>query len=214
MNQVTDLESAILARAHALAAEYRKRATRSKDNILRDAAERLHLREDREVLVAKALAERAYRRMVQSNELKLRKQMDLLRWNLVQGVLDRLSERIEELARDEEHYLPLLKSFVVQGASQIEREDLVVEVNATDLRRVREIWDDSYRNAVAGKTLTLGEEPIATLGGALVRSPDNRVRVNNTFEGRLQRLHHELHQRIVERLLPTGNADLGPLVAS
>ena len=212
MNQVNELESAILARAHALAAEYRKRANRSKDNILRDAAERLHLREEREVLVAKALAERAYRRRVQSNELKLRKQMDLLRWNLVQGVLDRLSERMEELVRDEENYLPLLRAFVIQGAVLVERDQLVVEVNATDLRRLQEVWDESYRNAVPGKTLVLAAEPVATVGGAMVRSTDNRIRVDNTFEGRLQRLHQELHQRIVERLLPAGNADLGTLV--
>lgn len=213
MNQVNELESAILARAHALAAEYRKRAKRSTENILRDASERLHLREEREVLVAKALAERAYRRMVQSNELKLHKQMDLLRWNLVQGVLDRLSERMEELVQDEENYLLLLRAFVIQGATRVERDELAVEVNATDLRRLQGVWDESYGKLVAGKILILAEEPIATVGGALVRSTDNRIRVDNTFEGRLQRLHHELHQRIVERLLPAGNADLGALIA-
>ena len=40
MNQVNELESAILARAQTLAAEYRTRAERSRDNILREAADR------------------------------------------------------------------------------------------------------------------------------------------------------------------------------
>jgi peptide chain release factor subunit 1 len=32
----------------------------------------------------------------------------------------------------------------------------------------------------------------------------NRVRVNNTFEGRMERLQGRLHQVIIERLLPGG----------
>ena len=43
MDQVKELETAILERAHRLASEYRQRAERSRDNILRDAHERLRL---------------------------------------------------------------------------------------------------------------------------------------------------------------------------
>ena len=53
MDQVEELEQAILAQANRLASEYRERAERSRDNILREAGERLHLREEREVLLAK-----------------------------------------------------------------------------------------------------------------------------------------------------------------
>ncbi len=52
MNQVEELEAAILARADRLATEYRERAQRSRDRILREAADQLHLREEREVLLA------------------------------------------------------------------------------------------------------------------------------------------------------------------
>ena len=212
MNQVDELESAILARAHTLAAEYRTRAERSRDNILKDAAERLHLLEEREVLVAKAMAERAYRRLVQSSELKLQKQMDLLRWNMVQGVLDRLSDRIQALAATESQYLPLLLRLVGNAAQQIERDRLVVEVNSTDLHRLEPQWREFSQAAAAAKSLELAPAPIETLGGALVRSADNNIRVDNTFEGRIQRLQEALHRCIVERLLPASSADLGPLV--
>ena len=48
MNQVEALEQAILTRAERLADEFRERANRGRDSILREAAERLRLREDRE----------------------------------------------------------------------------------------------------------------------------------------------------------------------
>lgn len=208
MSQVDDLESAILARAHSLAAEYRKRAERSRSNILRESEERLHLQEEREVLIAKALAERAYRRKVQASELKLHKQMDQLRWNLVQGVTERLAEQMQALVTDEGRYLPLLKAYLAQGAETIERDELVAEVNAADRTRLKPIWEQMARDAAPGKQLRLAPEPIVTLGGALIRSTDHRIRLDNTFEGRLRRLHSRLHQLIVERLLPA-NSDLG-----
>ena len=203
MNQVEELESAILARANRLAAEYNTRAERSRDNILSSASERLHLREEREVLLAKAKAERAYRRRVQANELKLHKEMDHLRWNLVQGIQEQLGARMQKLASDRDRYQPLLQALLVKSVEAIERDELVAEVNARDLEWLPAAWEQ-LTAAVKGKRVVLSKTPRQTLGGVLVRSNDNRIRVDNTFEGRLERLARELHQTIIERLLPEG----------
>jgi V/A-type H+-transporting ATPase subunit E len=137
--------------------------------------------------------------------------MDLLRWNLVQGVMERLAERMRQLAQDEEAYLPLLQAYVAEGAEAIERDQLVAELNGTDLKRLQPGWEAFLQAAGVTKAVQLGPDPIETLGGVLIRSTDNRIRLNNTFEGRLQRLHERLHQQIVERLLPSGSkAGLGP----
>lgn len=204
MDQVKALENAILKRAHHLASEYRERAERSRDNILRDAHERLRLREDREALLAKAQADRTYRRNVQANELKLHKEMDHLRWNLVEGVRERLGDLMRSLSDDEARYLPLLSALLARGAEEIERQELTAEVNARDLERLRPAWDQFAGDAAPDKTITLSGKPIDTLGGILVRSNDNRIRVDNTFEGRMERLRGRLHQLIIERLLPGG----------
>jgi V/A-type H+-transporting ATPase subunit E len=202
MNQVEELESAILSRAERLAAEYRERAERSRERILREAAEQLRLREDREVLVAKAMAERNYRRKVQANELKLRAHMDHLRWNLVRGVEQRLEERVRAFARNRELYDRTLGGYLAQAGRLIEQDELVAELNAADHRRLREGWDAFAKAAVADKRIRLAEEPIDTLGGVRVSSPDGRIRLDNTFEGRRDRLRPRLHQIIVERLFP------------
>jgi V/A-type H+/Na+-transporting ATPase subunit E len=52
--------------------------------------------------------------------------------------------------------------------------------------------------------VTLSKEPIETLGGVLVTSRDQRIRVDNTYEGRLERLRPAVQQVILERLLPSG----------
>ena len=52
--------------------------------------------------------------------------------------------------------------------------------------------------------------PPGYVRGARVASADNRIRVDNTFEGRLERLRARIQQVILERLLP-GGLDTGNL---
>ncbi|HXK55835.1 MAG: hypothetical protein KDI74_09020 [Gammaproteobacteria bacterium] len=205
MDQVNELELAILERANRMANECRERAEHSRDNILHDAGERIRLREEREVLLAKAKSERAYRRIVQAHELQLQKEMDHLRWNLVEGVREQLAQRMRSFAQQErEQYRQLLQKLLVSGAQAIERDALVAEVNRRDLDWLQPIWGDFSAAAAAGKRIALASVPIHTLGGILIRSEDNRIRVDNTFEGRMERLGRQLHQTIIERLLPNG----------
>jgi V/A-type H+-transporting ATPase subunit E len=189
MNQVQELEQAILARAERLAAEYRERAHRKRDVILRDAAERLRLREQREEDLAKSLGER-----------------------LVTDVERRLRERMRRFMADEAAYLASLEAYLKDASRQIESDDLVAELGSSDHRLLADRWEAIAATAAPGKSLRLAPEPIETLGGALVRSADNRIRVDHTFEGRLERLRNRIRQVIMERLLPAG-LDTGNLFA-
>jgi V/A-type H+-transporting ATPase subunit E len=204
VNQVQELERAILARAERLASEYRDRAQRSRDSILREAAERARLREQREEAIAKALGERSFRQQVQASELKLQSQVDRMRWNLVRDVERRLKVRMETLMEDEVTYLALLRDLLAASAGQIEGEDLVVEANAADHRRLAATWATLSEAVAPGRRLALADDAINTLGGVLVRNTDNTMRVDNTFEGRLDRLRSRVQQVILERLLPSG----------
>ncbi len=202
MNQVEELESAILKRAERLASEYLERAARSRDRIISEAAAQLHLREEREVLIAKSLAERTFRRRVQSSELKLHAHMDHLRWNLVRAVEQRLEERMRAFVTDDQTYFKVLSGYLAQGARAIGQPELVAALNTHDHQRLAQRWDAFAAEAVPGTTISLADHPIETVGGVLVTSTDGRIRLDNTFEGRRERLRPRLHQIIVERLIP------------
>lgn len=201
MNQVLELEQAILARAQQLASQYAEQARQTRETILRDAAERLRQREQREEAHARALSERHYRQRVQAAELKLQSHLDRMRWNLVRRVEDRLAERMRVFIKDESAYLEHLRELLQAAAEQFESDSLVVHCNADDHKRLHADWA-AVEAALPGKTLSLAEDAIETLGGVLVRSANGRIRVNNTFEGRMARLRLRLQQAILERLLP------------
>jgi len=203
MNRVEDLEAAILKRAEKLATEYRERAERRRASIVKEAGDQLRLREEHETAMAKSQGDLVYLRKVQASELRLKAHMDHLRWGLVQDMEHRLKDRMVAFATDQEdEYIQTLQKYLAQGAEAIERGDLVAEVNHRDHQRLVERWDAFVAEAAPGKNITLASSPIDTVGGMLIRSQDGSIRLDNTFEGRRERLRSKLHQIIVDRLIP------------
>ena len=204
-----ELEQAILARAQQLADQFAEQAQRTRDSLLRDAAERLRQREQREEALARALGDRRYQQRIQAAELKLQSNMDRIRWNLVRDVEARLEERMRSLIADDPAYLDYLRGLLREGLAQMEGARLSVRTNPGDRERLAAVWE-----AVCAETpereLRLDETPIETLGGVLLLSDDGRVRVDNTHEGRLARLRPRLQQVILERLLPASQEPGNP----
>lgn len=204
VTQAHELEEAILARAERLANEYRERAYRARDQILRDAADKLRMREQREETIAKSLGERTYRQQVQAEEIKLQSHLDRVRWNLVRDVEHRLAERMRRHTKDTNAYLKTLTGFIETATETMEHDDLRVAANAHDLKLLSEHWETVQAALPKDVRITLAEEPIDTEAGVLVSSADGRIRVDNTLEGRMARLRLRIQQAILERLLPSG----------
>jgi V/A-type H+/Na+-transporting ATPase subunit E len=200
-DQITGLESTLLARAQKLAEEYKTSGQHVRQQILAEANQRLRIEEEREVLAAKARAERAYQQRVQAAELELHSELDHLRWELVNTILDYLPARLTELAADDTRYLPLLLSWLREAALAIERDHLVVQVNQRDLPRLKNDWAKFAGEAAPGKKLELSEQPLDSIGGVLVSSADGDIRFDNTFEGRMEKMDEALQGAIVEQLL-------------
>ncbi len=139
---------------------------------------------------------------MQADELKLRSNLDHMRWNLVQMVMQRLAERMTELRGDETRYHVLLQALLLQGAVQIDGPELLISLNQDDRRRLQPRWDAFTEGLAPDKHILLAEQPIETLGGLLVATPDQRLRIDHTFEGRLARLQNKIQLVLVERLLP------------
>ena len=200
--QVGALEQAIRERAQALADEHLAQAERARQRIHRDSEERLRLLEERETLLAQSRAEREYRRRVQAAEIRMQAELDRLRWGLVEGVMDGLRQRLEDLRRDDDRYLPLFRAYLAEAAAALERDELEARVSDQDHARIRKHWEDIVAEAAGGKDIVLSDEPCACGGGVLVRSRDGRISVDNTFEGRMERMRDELHRVALERLFP------------
>jgi len=208
--KVEDLHKALFSRAKTLADEILARAKRERDRILEDASTRLHLREERETAAAAALGERTFRQLVQASEIEMRENLDRARWVHVQAAMDAMKDRIATLVGNEALYLPLLEQLLIKAAGVIESDTLIAQLNPRDFKLLSGRWDSFVKKAVPDKLVVLCPETLRTMGGVLVSSTDNLIRVDNTFEGRMERLELELARAITERLFASA-APMGAL---
>lgn len=209
--QVSQLEQALLRQAEGLAREALKNAETARARILAEAQARIKLREEREILAAKAEAERMIRRRLQAAETQWAAEFDRLRWVLTEAVLSQVHDALEALVQDMDRYRPVLAGMLAEAAKQLPPGDLVAEVNARDYARLEAGWEDFVATAAPGRRVTLAVLPHPSVGGVLVRLADNRARVDQTFEAREERLREPMAQVVMERLFAS-TPDLGTLV--
>lgn len=198
-NQTNNLEQALLDRANRIAEEYLQRAKEQKEDIHRELREKLHIREERELLAAREKAERLYLQHVQSTELQLQAKLDHFRWQMISRVLDELLKKLRNLSDQTDEYLPVLKYLIKDAAAAIPSDELVVVVNQKDRKYLashKKLLDEW----LPGKQVKLSDTVSDCTGGAQVHDREDRVRVNNTFEGRISMLHNELEEGAMEQL--------------
>ncbi len=203
---VRSLQEALLHRAQTLADEYLQHGQEARERIAEESAVMLRRREKEETLLAKSLGERRYRQRLQAGKLALRAELEHLRWTWMQATLEKLQASLVHLVENESAYLPIVAKLFVQAADAIERDQLVAQLNATDLQRLGGRWESWSAELVPAKKVLLSSDPIDCTGGIVLHSRDKRIRVDNTFEGRLERLQDELQRLIQEHLFGTASA--------
>lgn len=209
--QVTQLEQALIRQAESLAREQRERAESGKSRILNEAMDRVRLAEEREVMAAKAEAERTVRRQTQAAETRLAAELDRLRWALTEATLSGVQMAFQELVDDDERYLEVLEQWLAAAAHALPPGDLIAEVRPVDQPRLALAWDDIKARAAPGREIELATHGMISEGGIRVRLADDRARYDQTFEARQSRLADELARRVMERLFASA-PDLGTLI--
>jgi V/A-type H+-transporting ATPase subunit E len=204
--QLEQLEKAIQLRAQSLVDSHLQTAKQQREKILEESARRLVKREERENELAKAAAEQEYRRRVQASEIKMQAELDKLRWILVQAVVSHLQKQLKSLREKSTSYVELLKQYLIHAANLLEDDELVVEVNNQDHLLLSPQWEAIINDCVPDKRCHLSASAQSFSGGLLVRNQEDRIRIDNTFEGLIARLENKLHETITAQLFASAIA--------
>jgi V/A-type H+-transporting ATPase subunit E len=196
-------------RARRLADEYLARAESTRERMLRDENEHLRVREEREVLAAELEAERLYRSKVQATEMELRSELDRRRWEMVQQLKESISKHLDDITAHAD-YPDLLQRFLGAAAEALEDEEgLVAQLCERDHARFAGEWQAWVERAAPGRSIGLSAEHGNFSGGLLLRNCDDTVRVDHSFEGRMERLEDEINLVLTAELFPTMIAKQG-----
>ncbi|AHL23008.1 V-type ATP synthase subunit E [Thermococcus nautili] len=172
--------------AEKLKEEARKRAEAKAEWILRKA---------------KTQAEIEKQRIIANAKLEVRKKKLAVQEELIRSVIESLKERLSNLPEDE--YFPMLVELTVKAVEELGTDKVVVRSNERTLKLIVERlseFREKLREALGKDVEVTVGEPIQTIGGILVESSDGTVRVDNTFESRIERFESDLRATIAKAL--------------
>lgn len=198
--QADKLEQALLERANELAREQISHAEDERERLLHVARERLQQRRQQQQQQLLELGERHYRQQLQAADLQNQARLERLRWTLIESTLNELESKLQALLDDEQRYGEVLEQWLDEAAAALPGvEEAELQLNQRDSERFAARLGGRYR---------LSDEPLADVGGLVLRSSDGRMRYDNSFSGRRKRLGDDLFRVVNDRLFGS-EANLG-----
>ena len=193
----------------SILADGEKRAEATKVKIAEDATKQAEMRYQQIISEAKMNARRA--------ELGAKEEV-------IEEAFNKATEDLrEKAATDDEEYVEALIEMIKEAATEIGGGDLIVLLKEDDIDKVKGKLDsiaDKVKslikdrnkpvnlNAIAKDvsseagvetTLEIGE-PIDTIGGAILRTRNGDIQVNNTIESRMLRYKKSLRSEVAKTL--------------
>ena len=101
----------------------------------------------------------------------------------------------------DEEYTDSLSKMIMEATNEIGSNDLILQLNEADTKKFKDDLSsqgsDSFE--IEGIKFTLGE-PIDAIGGAILKTANGDIEVNNTIEARLERFKSILRSEVAEIL--------------
>ncbi|ADT84674.1 V-type ATP synthase subunit E [Thermococcus barophilus] len=176
-------------------------AEKQAEDIKAEAEKRARAKAEWILRKAQTQAEIEKQRIIANAKLEIRKKRLALQEEFINEVLRSLKERLANLPKDE--YLGIVKDLMLQAVKELGEDRIRVSSNEATLQLIAEKLEEikAFLNEKTGREIRieLGDK-ISTIGGVLVENADRTIRVDNTFEARIDRLESELRSRIAKVL--------------
>ena len=175
------------AEVSAIQAKAEKTAEVEKTKILENGKKQSDMRYQQIISEAKMNARRA--------ELGAKEEVIEAAFNQAIGEL-----KVKASSGDDE-YKDSLSKMIKEAADEIGGNDLIIQLNEADTNSLKQdlsaSGSDSFQ--LNGINFTVGE-PIDTMGGAVLKTINGDIEVNNTIEARLERFKSILRSEVAEIL--------------
>lgn len=99
---------------------------------------------------------------------------------------------------DEEYEISLTK-MIKEAADEIGGDDLIIHLNEADTNKFKQELSSSDSFELEGINFKLGE-PIKAIGGAVLKTSNGDIEVNNTIDARLERFKSILRSEVADVL--------------
>jgi V/A-type H+-transporting ATPase subunit E len=141
-----------------------------------------------------------YQQIISEAKMKSRRMELEAREEVIEDTFNKSLDKLEEIASsDSEEYKESLKNIITEAASEIGGGELVVLLKESDAAKIKDsitaISGDVATKTGKETTLEIGES-IRTIGGAVVKTKNGDIEVNNTIEARMLRFKKDLRSKV------------------
>jgi len=175
------------AEVSAIQAKAEKTAEAEKTKILENGKKQSDMRYQQIISEAKMNARRA--------ELGAKEEVIEAAFNQAIGELK------TKASSGDDEYEDSLSKMIKEAADEVGGNDLIIQLNEADTNKIKQELSadgaDSFQ--LEGINFTIGE-PIDAMGGAVLKTVNGDIEVNNTIEARLERFKSILRSEVAEIL--------------
>ena len=105
----------------------------------------------------------------------------------------------EKAAEGGDDYKTSLSKMIKEAADELASDDLIIQLNEADTNAFKEGISSGDSFEIDGVKFQLGE-PIDVIGGAILKTSNGDIEVNNTIEARLERYKSILRSEVADVL--------------
>ena len=148
----------------------------------------------------KKQSEMRYQQIISEAKMNARRAKLGAKEDVIEAAFNQATGELKSIAASgSDEYEDSLSKMIKEAADEIGRDDLIIHLNEADTNKFKQSISSGDSFELEGIKFTLGE-PIKAIGGAVLKTSDGGIEVNNTIEARLERFKSILRSEVAEIL--------------
>lgn len=195
--------STINSKARSKADEILQEAEVEVNSIIENGNKQAELEKNKILDDAKKQSDMRYQQIISEAKMNSRRMELEAREEVIEAAFEKANGELKSLAfSNDAEYTDALTKMIIEAATEIGGGDLVVHVKEEDKSKVTNI--DTIANEIKSATgkdtnLEFGQT-IDTVGGAVLKTKNGEIEVNNTIEARILRYKKALRSEVAKIL--------------
>lgn len=189
MSEAQEKADVIIQDANANVSEITAKAEKTAE------AEKLKILEN-----GKKQSDMRYQQIISEAKMNARRAELGAKEEVIEVAFDKATSDLKDIASSgSEEYDDSLTKIIKEAVDEIGGKDLIIQLNEADTNKFKSQLDSSSTFQIDDINFQLGE-PIDTIGGAIVKTKNGDIEVNNTIESRLERFKSILRSEVANVL--------------
>ena len=201
MSSGTDkIVSSIMSEAQGKADIIMQEANAEIATITADAEKTAESEKNKILENGKKQSDMRYQQIISEAKMNARRAELGAKEEVIEAAFDKATDDLKDIASSgSEEYDDSLTKIIKEAVDEIGGKDLIIQLNEADTNKFKSQLDSSSTFQIDDVKFQLGE-PIDTIGGAIVKTKNGDIEVNNTIESRLDRFKSVLRSEVADVL--------------